>query len=253
MIATGTFSHSRNLGEFLATPDTGADVTIMGRIQFDLLGFTSDQLEAPLGQEVIAANGQPLDCLGTCNLIFHLGSRSVADRVTVVDSVDGILLAWYVARDLGILPDDYPTPLPLCAKAVHSQVSDTSWDWSNGIDQATPTQHAHAHEQLLAEFADVLRDPADFTDEDVLPPMRGPAMTIHLTDDAQPFSRVQLVRCPTPGAPTAPLSFSEWCSKASSRRSPRMNLLTGSTPSRSHPSHLVNCVPAVIFAASTSS
>ena len=187
MIATGTFSHSRNLGEFLATPDTGADVTIMRRIQFDLLGFTSDQLEAPLGQEVLAANGQPLDCLGTLNLIFHLGSRSVADRVTVVDSVDGILLAWYVARDLGILPDDYPTPLPLCAKAVHSQVSDTSWDWSNGIDQATPTQHAHAHEQLLAEFADVLRDPADFTDEDVLPPMRGPAMTIHLTDDAQPF------------------------------------------------------------------
>ena len=27
MIATGTFSHSHNLGEFLATPDTGADVT----------------------------------------------------------------------------------------------------------------------------------------------------------------------------------------------------------------------------------
>ena len=123
LIATGTFSHSRNLGEFLATPDTGADVTIMGRIQFDLLGFTRDQLDSPLGQEVLAANGQPLDCLGTLNLIFHLGSRSVADRVTVVDSVDGIFLAWYVAQDLGILPDNYPTPLPPHTKATRLQVN----------------------------------------------------------------------------------------------------------------------------------
>ena len=118
------------------------------------------------------------------NLTFNLGSRSVADRVTVVDSVDGILLAWYVARDLGLLPDDYPTPLPLHATAVHSQVSNTSWDWSTDVDQATPAQHARAQTQLLAEFSDVLRDPADFAEEDVLPPMRGPPMNIHLVDNA---------------------------------------------------------------------
>ena len=90
----------------------------MGRVQFNLLGITSDQLEAPLGQGVFAANGQPLDCLVTFNLTFHLGSRSVADRVTVVDSVDGI-----VAQDLGILPDNYPTPLPLHTKATRLQVN----------------------------------------------------------------------------------------------------------------------------------
>ena len=45
-ITTCTSPHSRILGEFLATPDTGADVTIMGRVQFNLLGITSDQLEA---------------------------------------------------------------------------------------------------------------------------------------------------------------------------------------------------------------
>ena len=68
-------------------------------------------------------NGQPLDCPGTFNLTFHLGSRSVADRVTVVDSVDGIFLAWYAAQDLGILPDNYPTPLPPHTKATRLQVN----------------------------------------------------------------------------------------------------------------------------------
>ena len=110
-------------GEFLATPDTGADVTIMGPVQFNLLGITRDQPEAPLGQGVFAASGQPLDCLGTFNLTFHLGSRSVDDRVTVVDSVDGVFLAWYVARDLGILPGNYPTPLPPHTKATRLQVN----------------------------------------------------------------------------------------------------------------------------------
>ena len=95
----------------------------MGRVQFNLLGITTDELEAPLGQGVFAANSQPLACLGTFNLTFHLGSRSVADRVTVVNSVNGIFLAWYVARDLGILPDNYPTPLPPHTKATRLQVN----------------------------------------------------------------------------------------------------------------------------------
>ena len=95
----------------------------MGRVQFNLLGITSDQLEAPLGQGVLAANGQPLDCLGTLNLAFHLGSRSVADLVTVVDSEDGIFLAWFVARDLGILPDNYPTPLQSHTKITRLRVN----------------------------------------------------------------------------------------------------------------------------------
>ena len=132
-IATCSSPHSRILGEFLATPDTGVDVTVMGRVQFNLLGITSDQLEAPLGQGVFAANGQPLDCLGTFKLTFHLGSRSVADRVTVVDSVDGVFLAWYVARDLGILPDNYPTPLPPHTKATRLQVN------SSQVRQKEPT------------------------------------------------------------------------------------------------------------------
>ena len=56
----------------------------------------------------------------------------------------------------------------------------------------------------------------------------------------------------TPGVLTGPLFFIAWCSKASSRPSRLANCLIGSTPSRSRPRHLVDCVPAVIFVASTS-
>ena len=50
-IVTCTSPHSRILGEFLATQDTRADVTFMGRVQFNLLGITRDQLEALLDRE----------------------------------------------------------------------------------------------------------------------------------------------------------------------------------------------------------
>ena len=48
-------------------------------------------------------------------------------------------------------------------------------------------QQSRAHAQLLADFDDVLRDPVNFTEEDVLPPMKGSPMRIHLVEDAQPF------------------------------------------------------------------
>ena len=41
-IATCTSPHSCILGKFLASPDTGVDVTVMGRVQFNLLGITSE-------------------------------------------------------------------------------------------------------------------------------------------------------------------------------------------------------------------
>ena len=211
-----TSPHNRPVREFLATPDTGADTTIVERAQLNSLGFSSDWLQAPLGQGVVSANGQPLDCFGTFHLTFHLGFCSVADRVIVVDLVDGIVLALYVARDLEILPDNYvyvyPTLLPFHAKVVHSQVSETSWDWSKDVVQTTPAQHARAYEQLLTQFLDALRYPADFAQEDVIPPMHGPPIYIHLVENA----RARHNRCPMLGVLTAKLCFSAWNDKGSS-------------------------------------
>ena len=179
----------RSLGTHVATPDTGADATVIGRQQFLALGLSLADLQPPLHDEVVVANGETLPCLGTYPLQIRLGQRSTVDRVAVFDSVDGILLAWFVVRDLGLIPSNFPEPLPLSVDkiAVPPSSPPSDWDWLSSLSVADPAHRARAHTQLLTELADVLRDPADFTDEDVLPPMRGPPMTIHLTDDAQPF------------------------------------------------------------------
>ena len=181
----------RSLGSHAATPDTGAEATVIGRRQFLALGLSLADLQPPLHGEVVVANGETLPCLGTYPLQMRLGQRSTVDRAAVFDSVDGILLAWFVVRDLGLIPRNFPEPLPLSVDQVATPPSSSSsppdWNWLSSLSVADPAHRSRAHTQLLTEFADVLRDPADFTDEDVLPPMRGPPMTIHLTDDAQPF------------------------------------------------------------------
>ena len=56
------------LGEFLVTPDTDANTTIV-RAQFNSLGFPIDRLQAPPGQDVVAANGQLFGSLGKFSLV----------------------------------------------------------------------------------------------------------------------------------------------------------------------------------------
>ena len=63
----------------MATPDSGAEVTVFGRQQFQQL----------------AASGQKPACLGTYTLCLKLGESEVLDTIAVFDDVDGILLAGY--------------------------------------------------------------------------------------------------------------------------------------------------------------
>ena len=123
----------RSLGSHAATPDTGAEATVIGRRQFLALGLSLADLQPPLHDEVVVANGETLPCLGTYPLQIRLGQRSTVARAAVFDSVDGILLAWFVVRDLGIIPRNFPEPLPLSVDQVATPPSSSSsppdWDW----------------------------------------------------------------------------------------------------------------------------
>ena len=123
----------RSLGSHAATPDTGAEATVIGRRQFLALGLSLADLQPPLHDEVVVANGETLPCLGTYPLQIRLGQRSTVDRAAVFDSVDGILLAWFVVRDLGLIPRNFPEPLPLSVDQVAAPPSSSSsppdWDW----------------------------------------------------------------------------------------------------------------------------
>ena len=123
----------RSLGSHAATPDTGTEATVIGRRQFLALGLSLADLQPPLHDEVVVANGETLPCLGTYPLQIRLGQRSTVARAAVFDSVDGILLAWFVVRDLGLIPHNFPEPLPLSVDRVAAPPSSSSsppdWDW----------------------------------------------------------------------------------------------------------------------------
>ena len=151
----------------------------MRQRQFQQLGLSTQVLNAPLAEEVMAADGQTMNCLGTFQLLVSLGEYEVVTDVAVFEEVDGILLAWYLARDLGLLPADYPSQRPVAINSIQMPATG-KWAWIQNIHQATPMEMERAHTLLLEKFVDVLRDPADFKEDDVLPTMTGPAMEIHL-------------------------------------------------------------------------
>ena len=116
----------RSLGSHAATPDTGAEATMIGRRQLLALGLSLADLQPPLHDEVVVANGETLPCLGTYPLQIRLGQRSIVDRAAVFDSVDGILLAWFVVRDFGLIPRNFLEPLPLSVDQVAAPPSSSS-------------------------------------------------------------------------------------------------------------------------------
>ena len=99
-------------GTCSATPDTGADATMHGPFAVGVLGLAEEQMGPPPEAAIVAANGQSLQCVGTLMFSICLGTRSTSEQALVCSNHQGLLLAWFVCRDLGIIPSNYPSPLP---------------------------------------------------------------------------------------------------------------------------------------------
>ena len=102
---------------------------------------------------------------------FHINGRKTHDDVHIYPSVSGAVISWLTAKQLGILPEDYPKP----ALALH-QIN------------ASVTA-----EQLMAEFPTVV--------DGQIRTMPGEKFHISITDDAHPF-------CVTTSR-TVPLAYRE--------------------------------------------
>ena len=123
-----------------------------------------------------------------------LANRSTKETVLICKGQRGFLLAWYVCRDLGIIPNDYPKQV--CAmKHTCSQLSRPK----NVTEHTTPPKssrakhtplntmdasdrRSHARKELLEEFNDV------FNTSDELKTMTGEPMKIHLKEDVETFA-----------------------------------------------------------------
>ena len=96
-----------------ATPDTGAEATVTGLNFLRQMQLDSDNICSPSlpDDTIIAANGTSIDCIGAVDIYIHVAGKCTKETVIVCKEQRGLLLAWYVCRDLGIVPHNYPTPV----------------------------------------------------------------------------------------------------------------------------------------------
>ena len=105
-----------------ATTDTGAEATV-ARLDFlKQMKLDVGNICAPPDDTIVAANGTSIDCIGTMCVYIHVVNRSTKETVLICKGQQGLLLAWYVCRNFGIIPNDCPKQV--CAmKHTRSQLS----------------------------------------------------------------------------------------------------------------------------------
>ena len=87
-------SHQKGQGTLLWTPDTGAEVSVIGTKEAQQVGIDVTQLAQPANR-LLAAGGHQLQCAGTIQCTLTLGRRQTLATVTVVTDLDAALLSWY--------------------------------------------------------------------------------------------------------------------------------------------------------------
>ena len=94
---------------FDVLPDSGADICAAGPHFVQVIGEHIDNL-ASSNVAPKTASGHHMHPLGKLlNVRFDVEGRSTTEDVHTYRGVSG---AWAASRRLGILPDQYPTPLP---------------------------------------------------------------------------------------------------------------------------------------------
>ncbi|XP_043223982.1 uncharacterized protein K02A2.6-like [Amphibalanus amphitrite] len=174
------------LGTVDATPDSGAEISVMSAELARQLGVRQEDLSPPPSIQISAANLQPMRCTGTFEVFISLQDRLIRDTVYVFTESRGMLLAWYTAKSLAILPDHYPQPGSQ-RPAIDSIVT----TGSDGEGRTSPTdpksavrQHGKLRQELVKEYRDVFT--AD--GKNSLQPMSGESMVIHVTEEVTPFA-----------------------------------------------------------------
>ena len=167
-----------------ATPDTGAELTVISPDVAKQLGADLRNLH-PGNNKLYAANKTKLTCLGSIKSEITLGVRTVSVSLAVVKEVQGFLLSWYHAQDLGILHESYPEQIKaLSNESESSAVVPYAISAPPTCREVNPDDALRQkHEQLMKDkFADVLDTSTQ------LKVMSGDPMRIQLMDDAVPFA-----------------------------------------------------------------
>ena len=193
-------SHQNGQGSLMWTPDTGAEVSVIGMKEAERIGIDASHLTPP-ADSLLAAGGHQLECAGTFSCQLTLGQRQTSTTVTVVTGLHAALLSWYDSIAVGIISPDFPrqiygvasAPKPLTsAETVTDSVTTHTAEaagfgaalpcWGEDQGDPTPTQRARHLDALKQAF------PRVFSTQPPLREMSGGPMRIELRPDARPYA-----------------------------------------------------------------
>ena len=159
-------------------PDTGADVTVIGRRHLDTLQIPTSCLRPPPAVTTLNADGTPMaPALGTLQATLSIGKLSCIATILVHEDIATPLLSRSHCKVLAVIPQGFPRPI-LSVEHVSR---------CKALPFSTATTPLEARAYFLQEFQDVLVSKDDLL-KAPLRPMKGPPMKIHLREDAVPFA-----------------------------------------------------------------
>ena len=171
-------SHGTGTSHLRMLPDTGSDVTIIGKHHLQGLGISKSSLQpSPLTITLTADGSRMAPSLGTFQATLTLRGRSCAATVQVHEDVPTPLLSYGHCLELAIISADFPKQLQ----------SVTYVNRCAELPLPASTSPSQAREYFLKEFSDVLVA-KDELKSAPLKPMSGPPMRIPLKDGAVPFA-----------------------------------------------------------------
>ena len=89
--------------EIETLPDSGADLSVAGKVALTHLGEHQDNL-LPSNITPRAVNGTKMQPIGKLPVTLMLGTKTYTDELHIYPEVTGILLSWKAAKGLNILP-----------------------------------------------------------------------------------------------------------------------------------------------------
>ena len=143
-----------------ALPDSGADLTAADVNILSELNEYVENLLQPSHGDTSSVDGSSLREIGQLPVKITLGETTVDDVIHVFPSIPGgLLVSWKTAKELKILPEDYPQQIQSIRKVA--------------------SKEEISEEDLINEFPSVF--------EGQIRTMEGEKFRITLTDNAQPF------------------------------------------------------------------
>ncbi len=177
-------SKGNGLGQYKATPDTGADVCLAGTNLLNSSGISKKELRP--ASEKLSGIGSSLRSLGKLPVTIRNGCNEVETELHICPAAHQLFLSYEACRELGYIPNNFSEVINKSAevRATTSQrlvfPRPRSKEWTLS-ETATKEEIQEIKSKLVAKYPDV------FFSGGELPPMQGKPMVIELTEDAVPF------------------------------------------------------------------